>query len=141
MKKEIRIKVLNKYIDSRNLELINDFVGERFWCNAIYNDEGLVTDDPKASTVLHLDDEIVIECEERDAKTVIGFIGKEFFDIADDGGPMTRDKALIKLRKLQKSNDTEVAHCSADTVLCDLLKTLGFEDVVHEYYQVDKWYS
>ena len=59
MKKEYRIKVLNKYVDSRNLELINDFVGERFWCNAIYNDEGLVTDDPKASTVLHMDDEII----------------------------------------------------------------------------------
>jgi uncharacterized transporter YbjL len=140
MKKTFRIKVLNKYIDSRNLELINDFVGERFWCNAIYNDEGLVTDDPKASTVLHMDDEIVVECEERDAKVVIGFIGKEVSQL-DDEGPMTRDKALIKLRKLQKSHDTEVAHCSADNVLCDLLKTLGFEDVVHEYYQVDKWYS
>ena len=102
MKKTIRVKVTNDYINSRNLDLINDFVGERFWCNAVYNDEGLVTDDPKASTVIHLDDELVIECDESNIESVVAFLGRDASELEAEG-PMTRDKALIKLRKLQKN--------------------------------------
>ena len=140
MKKTIRVKVTNNYINSRNLDLINDFVGERFWCNAVYNDEGLVTDDPKASTVIHLDDELVIECDESNIESVVAFLGRDASELEAEG-PMTRDKALIKLRKLQKNENSELAHCGADHVLCDLLETLGFKDVVQEYYKVEKWYS
>ena len=140
MKKTIRVKVTNDYINSRNLDLINDFVGERFWCNAVYNDEGLVTDDPKASTVIHLDDELVIECDESNIESVVAFLGRDASELEAEG-PMTRDKALIKLRKLQKNENIEIAHCNADHVLCDLLETLGFKDVVQEYYKVEKWYS
>lgn len=138
--KTIRVKVTNNYINSRNLDLINDFVGERFWCNAVYNDEGLVTDDPKASTVIHLDDELVIECDELDIESVVAFLGRDVSELEAEG-PMSRDKALIKLRKLQKNEDIESAHCGADHVLCDLLGTLGFNDVVQEYHKVKKWYS
>ena len=117
MKKQIKIKATNKYIHGKRLDTINNFLHDRFWCQAVFNDEGeLLTEDPKASTVIRMDYELVVECEDC-------------------------DKALIELRKLQKSHDTEVAHSSADWVLCELLKTLGFEDVVHEYHQVDKWYS
>ena len=137
MKKIIRVKVTNDYINSRNLDLINDFVGERFWCNAVYNDEGLVTDDPKASTVIHLDDELVIECDESNIESVVAFLGRDASELEAEG-PMTRDKALIKLRKLQKNENIELAHCGADHVLCDLLETLGFKDVVQEYYKVEK---
>ena len=140
MKKTIRVKVTNDYINSRNLDLINDFVGERFWCNAVYNDEGLVTDDPKASTVIHLDDELVIECDEPDIESVGACLGRDASELEAEG-PMTRDKALIKLRKLQKNENIELAHCGADHVLCHLLETLGFKDVVQEYYKVEKWYS
>ena len=140
MKKTIRVKVTNNYINSRNLDLINYFVGERFWCNAVYNDEGLVTDDPKASTVIHLDDELVIECDEPDIESVVAFLGRDVSELEAEG-PMSRDKALIKLRKLQKSEDIETAHCDADHILCDLLETLGFKDVVQEYHKVKKWYS
>ena len=140
MKKTIRVKVTNDYINSRNLDLINYFVGERFWCNAVYNDEGLVTDDPKASTVIHLDDELVIECDEPDIESVVAFLGRDASELEADG-PMTRDKALIKLRKLQKNENIELAHYGADHVLCDLLETLGFKDVVQEYHKIKKWYS
>ena len=140
MKKTIRVKVTNDYINSRNLDLINDFVGERFWCNAVYNDEGLVTNDPKASTVIHLDDELVIECDESDIESVVAFLGRDASELEAEG-PMTRDKALIKLRKLQKNENIELAHCGADHVLCDLLGTLAFNDVVQEYHKIKKWYS
>jgi uncharacterized transporter YbjL len=140
MKKNIKVKVTNDYINSRNLGFINDFVSERFWCNAVYNDEGLVTDDPKASTIIHVGDELEIECDEPDIEFVVAFLGRDVSELEAEG-PMTRDKALIKLKKLQKNEDIESAHCGADNVLCDLLKTLGFEDVVQEYYKVEKWYS
>lgn len=137
---EIKIKVMNRYIEGKSLQFINNFLADKFWCKSISNDDGLVTDEPKASTVLHMDDELVIECEDRYAETVIAFIGKEITGDEDDG-PMTRDKALIKLRRLQKSGDTECAHIAADSVLCRLLKNLGFEDVIEEYYRVEKWYA
>ena len=141
MKKQIKIKATNKYIHGKRLDTINNFLHDRFWCQAVFNDEGeLLTEDPKASTVIRMDYELVVECEDSDAAAVVSFIGKEVSELEKDG-PMNRDKALIELRKLQKSHDTEVAHSSADWVLCELLKTLGFEDVVHEYHQVDKWYS
>ena len=138
--KEIKIKVMNRYIEGKSLQFINNFLADKFWCKSIYNDDGLVTDDPKARTVLHMDDELVIECEDRYAESVIAFIGKKITGDEEDG-PMTRDKALIKLRRLQKSGDTECAHSAADGVLCRLLENLGFEDFVEEYHKVEKWYS
>lgn len=53
---------------------------------------------------------------------------------------MTKEEALAKLAECQKNDDTEIAHSAAD-VLCDLLKTLGYGDVVAEYDKVDKWFS
>jgi len=54
---------------------------------------------------------------------------------------MSKEEAILKLKECQKNNDTEVAHVYADDVLCDLLEGLGYEDVVKEYYKVDKWYA
>ena len=54
---------------------------------------------------------------------------------------MTREEAIKKLQELQESEDTEWAHGEADEILCDLLNTLGFEDVVKEYYFIMRWYS
>ena len=138
--KEIKIKVMNRYIEGKSLQFINNFLADKFWCKSISNDDGLVTDDPKASTVLHMDDELVVECEDRYTKSIISFIGKEITGDEEEGS-MSRDKALIKLRRLQKSGDIEYAHGEADDVLCELLKNLGFEDVVEEYHKVEKWYS
>jgi hypothetical protein len=32
-------------------------------------------------------------------------------------------------------------HVDADIVLCELLISLGYEDVVDEYRKIEKWYS
>ena len=77
---------------------------------------------------------------ETDIESVVAFLGRDVSELEAEG-PITRDKALIKLRKLQKNKDIESAHCDADHVLCDLLETLGFKDVVQEYHKVKKWYS
>lgn len=54
---------------------------------------------------------------------------------------MTRERAIEELRKQQTECDTEVAHGEADAVLCDLLISLGFSDVVDEYHKVEKWFA
>lgn len=54
---------------------------------------------------------------------------------------MTREEAIEKLKAEQKNGDTECAHGNADGILCALLTSLGYGDVVKEYEEVDKWYA
>ena len=54
---------------------------------------------------------------------------------------MTNDEAIEKLKVLQESCDTEMAHGFADDVLCDLLLTLGYDDAVKEYHKIEKWFA
>ena len=54
---------------------------------------------------------------------------------------MTREEAIAQFKELQTSGDTEAAHSDADDVLCELLKSLGYEDVVEAYLEVPKWYA
>ena len=54
---------------------------------------------------------------------------------------MNREDAIEKLKAEQESGDTEMAHSRADDVLCDLLISLGYKDVVAEYLEVDKWFA
>ena len=54
---------------------------------------------------------------------------------------MTREQAIEKLREAQTTGDSEGAHSAADDVLCELLVSLGYKDVVDEWDKVDKWYA
>lgn len=54
---------------------------------------------------------------------------------------MTREEALEELKELEDSGDPESSHGRADDVLCDLLKSLGYTDVVEAYESVPKWYA
>lgn len=54
---------------------------------------------------------------------------------------MTKDEALLKLHEAKNNPDTELAHCDADDVLCELLVELGYGDVVDAFHQVKKWYA
>lgn len=54
---------------------------------------------------------------------------------------MTPEEAVALLKTLQAGDDPERDHRVADDILCDLLTTLGHEDVVREYLKVDKWYA
>jgi hypothetical protein len=55
--------------------------------------------------------------------------------------PMTKEEAIEKLRLLQSGVDIEVKHGDADDILCELLETLGYGDVVEEWKKVGKWYA
>jgi len=54
---------------------------------------------------------------------------------------MTKEEALAELAEIRKDTDTEVAHFNADGVLCQLLTSLGYEDVVTAYRDIGKWYA
>lgn len=58
---------------------------------------------------------------------------------------MTREEALKALADIQQeekeSNDYEMTHADADSVLCQLLVSLGYGDVVTEYNRIHKWYA
>ena len=54
---------------------------------------------------------------------------------------MDRNKALLELKKVAANDDIEVAHQEADWVLCELLKKLGYGDVVEAYCDIPKWYA
>mgnify|MGYP001356994692 FL=1 len=54
---------------------------------------------------------------------------------------MNKETAIETLQMLQQSHDTEMAHIDADDILCQLLETLGYEDVVSEYQKVNKWFA
>jgi len=54
---------------------------------------------------------------------------------------MIREAAIKELKRLQGGGDIEATRGDADKVLCDLLKMLGYGDVVEEYHKVEKWYA
>jgi hypothetical protein len=64
--------------------------------------------------------------------TIVWMIGERMMD---------RNTAIELLKLEQQRGDTEAAHSNADGVLCDLLKALGYQDVVDEYEKVDKWFA
>jgi len=54
---------------------------------------------------------------------------------------MTKQEAIARLRQCKNNADIEFAHMEADQILCDLLTTLGYGDVVEEFEKLDKWYA
>ena len=46
-----------------------------------------------------------------------------------------------ELEALKHDNDIERAHEQADAMLCDLLKVLGYEDIVAMFEEIDKYYA
>ena len=52
-----------------------------------------------------------------------------------------KEKYINLLKEQQISWDDEMAHVEADNLVCELLKELGFEEVVKEYDKVSKWYA
>lgn len=56
------------------------------------------------------------------------------------------DKYLNRMKEVKQkyeveADDTEVAHCLADEVLCDLLESLGYVELVEEFNNLEKWYA
>jgi hypothetical protein len=54
---------------------------------------------------------------------------------------MDREDAIEQLKALQVGGDIEAGHGEADDILCRLLISLGYQDVVDEWNKVEKWYA
>lgn len=54
---------------------------------------------------------------------------------------MTREKAIEQLRELNNDGDVEANHSTADAILCELLDSLGYADVIAEWTKIRKWYA
>jgi hypothetical protein len=54
---------------------------------------------------------------------------------------MTREEAIERMKRPQECGDTDRAHYAADMILCELLESLGYGDVVEAWGKVKKWYS
>lgn len=52
-----------------------------------------------------------------------------------------REEAIKRLRECQQNDDIEIRHIEADEILCELLTSLGYSDVVQEWNNLDKWYA
>lgn len=50
-------------------------------------------------------------------------------------------KAIERMKKLQRCNDIEVAHLEADDELVRILELLGYKELADEYNYIDKWYA
>lgn len=51
------------------------------------------------------------------------------------------EQSLKKMKILKQLGDEEVSHTMADKLLCDILKELGFEELVNEFNKLDKCYA
>lgn len=55
---------------------------------------------------------------------------------------MSEKKSYIdQMKDLQGNGDTEMQHAEADEILCRILIELGHQELVKEYYKVNKWYA
>lgn len=55
----------------------------------------------------------------------------------------TAERVLLELRELNHGGpgDPELEHSRADELLCEMLTTLGYEQIVSAWHEVDKWYA
>ena len=53
-----------------------------------------------------------------------------------------KNELLNQLLKLSQSDDTEMAHHSADQILLEILREEGdYDGIIEAYEAIDKWYA
>ncbi len=54
----------------------------------------------------------------------------------------TKNKLFKQLLNLELSDDTEMAHHSADMILLEILREEGgYDEIIEAYENIDKWYA
>lgn len=51
------------------------------------------------------------------------------------------EKVKTKLIDITGHYDTEMVHIVADEALCELLRGLGYNEIVDIFEKIDKWYA
>lgn len=47
----------------------------------------------------------------------------------------------LRMIAIKESDDCELAHEEADDLLCEILESLGYKEVVKAYDDIEKWYA
>jgi hypothetical protein len=55
-----------------------------------------------------------------------------------DKKKLTKKQLIARLNKLEKSRDTESAHCEADALLVEFIDD---RDIADAYNRIHKWYA
>lgn len=76
-----------------------------------------------------------------DAEWYVGYNITHWMPLPKSPNDETSANIADKLKALQSNPDKEVAHNQADKILCDLLNSLGYHDVVKEFENLEKWYA
>lgn len=51
------------------------------------------------------------------------------------------NEIYLKQMKECAKYETEHSHIEADSILCELLKKLGYTELIETYQNLEKWYS
>lgn len=54
---------------------------------------------------------------------------------------MTPEAFTVNMRNIAQMPDVEDAHGQADELMCELLRSLGYEEGVKLFERMDKWYA
>ena len=54
---------------------------------------------------------------------------------------MTLEEFKIKMQEIADNCGTEDGHIDADSLMCDLLKELGYSEGVEIFENMNKWYA
>ena len=52
-----------------------------------------------------------------------------------------KDEAIQKLKIEGDNSCREMGHVNADNILCEVLISLGYKDVITEYHKIKKWFA
>ena len=55
--------------------------------------------------------------------------------------PINEDEAILEAKEIIGEHEEEMSHIKLDYLLCDVLKSLGYEALVKVYEDAPKWYS
>ena len=61
--------------------------------------------------------------------------------VSADRPTLTPEEFAEKMAGIAKNGDEERKHVAADSIMCELLKSLGFGEGVGIFEDMDKWYS
>lgn len=54
---------------------------------------------------------------------------------------MKPEEFAEKMREAARTTNTEWAHQAADDLMCELLRSLGYEEGVKVFEEMEKWYA
>ena len=54
---------------------------------------------------------------------------------------ISEESAILAIQTECFTDDEEIDHKRADAILCEFLRSLGYNDLVDEFDRVHKWYA